>query len=226
MELELVLYSISIYVLLGVYGASGIYMLLKYFISTKSEVKSTEKRLFLLYGFFFIFLMVGRIFLFIFDFYLTEFDISNISDFEFLIWKIGISFQVFSYSFLFALMEKRIMKGKDFYILLILYFIFYIIGMISSNLEDAGIYAFIATAFSIFIPLAYLYIAVKSQQHVRRKAILIFFGFMLIFFATSLDVEPILIMLNDLFGWSRIEVYTYISIIKTVAVVFFFLGFK
>ncbi len=226
MELDSIFYLGSIFLLLGVYLASGLYMFLKYYSAQKSEVKSSENRLFLLYGLFFTFLMIGRFCLFIFDFYLTHFDISNISDTEFLIWKIGLTFKIFGYSCLLILMEYRTLKQRDYYALAIFYFIFYILGMISNNIEDAGVYTFIATAFSIFIPIAYLYIAIKSQQKIRRKALLIFFGFMIFFIAMSLDVEPVLLTLMDVLNFTRIQVYVLINIVKTVAIVFFFFGFK
>ena len=224
--MENIQYLISIYTLLSVYFAAALFMFLKYIYSKKSEINSTRNRLYLLYGFFLILFMVGRIFLFIFDYYLTGFEYSNISALDFLIWKIGISFQMFGYATILSLMEYRILKQKDYYILVILYFLFYIIAMISSNLEDAGIYTVVAAFFSFFIPIGYLYIGIKSEQKIRRKAFLIFLGFMIFFSAMIFDLEPVILPLMNALNITRIQVFIFVNILKTGAIILFFLGFK
>lgn len=211
-------YLVSLIVVLSLYLSTVIYIWIKYYISIRKLEEGEKKDILpLVYGFIFLLFFIGRIFSFLFD-YTTELNPANYNPENMIFWKIGVSFQVFAFAIFFILIEIRVMKGRDKYILLILFFIFYLIGMITSNIT----FVVIAIVFSLYIPFAYLYIAKLSSGIVRRKAFFVFIGFLLFFISAILMASLIITMT----GLEPLLMHLISNLVKVVAIIFLFLGLK
>lgn len=184
----------------------GLYFIKNYFNLNKKKASEEKEYLPLIYGLSFIFLCVGQLFLAIFNL-ITEFDPTNWSLNNIYVWKIGVTFQLFGWGFLMILIGKKIIKGADKYIIVVLYFIFYAIGMIMIDIELSTTYVLVAMAFLVYILVAYVYVVAKNIGGIRKKAFYIFFGFIMLFIGTTICAELILNIITSLTSLERIHVY-------------------
>ena len=173
----------------------------------------------------FLFMGLGRLILAIFD-VVTEFDVANYDASNFFVWKIGSSVQLFGVGLWFLLMEKRVMKGRDKYLLIILYTAFIVIGMIMTDIILATTMVILGMFFAVYIPIAYVYIATQSDGSVRRKALLMLFGFLLVIFGSLLPSEQVIVPLTQVTGLLRIQVHDIAFFIIISGLVVLLMGTK
>ncbi|MBD3227057.1 MAG: hypothetical protein GF329_02630 [Candidatus Lokiarchaeota archaeon] len=127
----------------------------------------------------FIFLAFGRIVYVIFDFFLTEFDSFLYQQFS-TVWKIASIIQYIGIVILVFYSEKVIFSGKTKYLITIISIISIMISMFQLNFLMVQLWSGISTLFAtLFIPLSYLYLVLKSSGKIRKKAFAIFLGFIL-----------------------------------------------
>lgn len=221
-----ILYLLSIAFLLSFYGVFGAYFIVTFFLSNQGKELKQQNFLPLIYGLFFGFLMIGRIILFYFDYFLTHLDPINYNLSNLIIWKIGVSFQMFGYWCLFILMEKRVLKGKDKYLLVIISIVLYVIGMGFQDIILSTRFIMFSLYTTVYIPIAYLIIAKKSEGRVRIKAVGIFIGFLLIFLGMYLLSENYVAILVDSGLMTRYEIHIITNFMKCIGLGLFFFGFK
>jgi len=218
---HLVVFIISLIGLLCLYLIVSLYFLKKYQTINKERVSEQKDYFPMFYFVAFLFLSIGRLFLAIFD-VITEFDSNNYTLENFVIWKIGTAFQLCAWGLFFIVIEKKAMKGRDKYILFILYAVFCIIGVALNDIVLATNLIVVAFFFSIYIPFAYLYIVVVSDGAVRKKAMYAFLGFLIVLIGALLTGETVI----DLFGIERILMHPISYIVKAIGSIFLYLGFK
>jgi len=220
---DLFFYFTALSILLSCYFIFSLYLIRKYL----NINKDSEKKDYLpfTYAIAFIFFGVGRILMSIFDL-IVEFQPSNRTLENIVIWEIGTIFQILGYGLFFILMEKRVMKGRDKYILVILYFVFYFIGILLINTQMDTLFFTIALLLTIYIPFAYLYIAIKADGVVRKKGITIFFGFLVLGIGLALLTETPLMIISSEFGLDYIQIHGISNLIKSVGVCLLFIGYK
>ena len=218
---HLVLLIISLIALLCLYLTVSIFFLRKYLTINKERVSEQKDYFPMFYFVAFLFLSIGRLFLAIFD-VITEYDSGNYTLDNFVLWKIGTGFQLCAWGLFFIVIEKKAMKGRDKYILFILYAIFCIIGLVLNDIVWATNLIVVAFLFSIYIPFAYLYIVIVSDGAIRKKSLYAFLGFLLTLIGALVTGETII----DLFGIERILVHPIAYLIKAIGCILLFLGFK
>ncbi len=220
---DYVFYVVALILLISAYLIITSYQLRKHFKINKGSEKKDYFTL--VYAITFLFMGIGRLVLAIFD-VVTEFNSINYNDSNFWIWKIGSSIQLFGVGLWVLLMEKRVLKGKDKYILTILYSAFIIIGMLMIDILLATTLVILGMLFAVYIPAAYIYIAIKSDGVVRQKAILMFCGFLLIILGSLLPSEQIIAPLAEMTGLLRIQVHDIAFFVIICGIVLLFLGSK
>lgn len=154
--------------------------------------KDKENRLVLAVGLFFLFMGISRIILLFFDFFLTGLNPAYLQTYS-LVWTIGSIFVATGFGFFIIVADHNLFKGKDKYLLTIIYAVASTITLaipifiISETLSSVAIISAV-----LFIPISYLYVAIKSTGEIRRKALAVLFG--LVVFATGLLLlgEPII----------------------------------
>ncbi|TFG21695.1 MAG: hypothetical protein EU533_05135 [Promethearchaeota archaeon] len=181
--------------------------------------KGLEKKdyLPLIYGLVFISLLIGRIFSMIFDI-TTDYNPANYTEEDYFWWRIGISFQILAFALFFIVLEMRVMKGRDKYIPLILYFAFYLYGLITEQV----IYIMLALIFAAWIPIAYLYVAIQSDGNVRKRALLISFGIIIFMLAAILMSSVVIRAL----GMETLQMHFTANIMKIIAINLLYFGYK
>jgi len=201
---DLTVYIGILLLLLTAYIIISISQIRKYLKINKGSDK--KDYLPLTYGMAFLFMGLGRLILVIFDI-VTEFNSINYNDSNFWIWKIGVSIQLFGIGLWFMLMERRVLKGRDKYLLIIMYIAFIVFGLIMTDIVLASILVISGMGFAIYIPVAYIYIAIKSDGSVRKKALLMVFGFLLVILGSLLPAEQVIVPLSEMTGLLRIQVH-------------------
>ena len=218
---HLIFFIISLIALLSLFLMVSLFFLRKYLNINKERVSEQKDYFPMFYFVAFLFLSIGRLFLAIFD-VITEFDSSNYTLDNFVLWKIGSAFQVCAWGLFFYVIEKKAMKGRDKYILFILYAIFCIVGLALNDIVWATNIIVVAFLFSIYIPFAYLYIVIVSDGDVRKRASFAFLGFVIMLIGALLTGETVI----DIFGIERILVHPIAYLIKAIGCIFLYLGFK
>lgn len=217
-------YIISLLFLLAMYFIFGTFALKKYLMQKKEEGSAEEFNLF--YAFRFYFLGLGRFILAIFD-VITDFNSKNYHPSNIWIWKIGSGLQFIGVGVYFYLMEKRVMRGRDKYLLLIIFFALPAFGLIfMQEVETATIFIALGLIVGIYVPLAYLYIAKISDGEVRKKALYIFLGFVIMVVGSSLPAEQVISVLTQITPLVRIQVHVIAFWTIICGGVFLFLGVK
>ena len=223
----LIIYFIALGLLLFTYFFVGQYFLRKYYRLKKNEPNNKELYLVsFIYGLIFIIFPIGRIFFTIFDF-MTEFNVPENWTLEnLIIWKIGSILQIFSIGLLVFLIEKRVMHGKDKYVIFFIHFTFFVIGVFSPDLIMATLFFFLATIFILYLPIAYGYIAIISDGVIRKKAIYALVGIIILLLGIWMLDEYILVLIVDAIGFERMLIHAISHFIKIVGVILFFMGLK
>ncbi len=210
-------YLISLILLLGIYFTTASYSVYIYKTEEKGEKTGWESYAVLIYGVILALLGIGRLFCALFD-VLSDFTAPELMPDYLYFWKIGISLQTAGFGLFFILIEKLVMKGRDKYLLFIGFITFFLIGMILNN----NIYLIVSNIFALWIPIMYIYIAAKSEGDVRKKALYVFFGILLIFGGSLFITAPIM----QLLGIEFLLVHTIAYFVKSFGVILLFLGFK
>ena len=222
--LSIAFYFTSLIILVSVYFVVGL-LFLNQFKNTYKITPEKKNYLPLSHAFAFIFFGIGRIIFSLFDF-TTDFDEANIILDVLYIWKIATTFQMIGYFIFFIIMEKRIMKGKDKYLLVVATFIFYLISMMMQDVTLATNILFIGVVIILYIPFAYLYIAIVSEGKIRKKGIYLFSGFIILFLTSLFLAHPFVLAMSNMSGLDKMQIHGIILLLKVPACLFLYLGYK
>ena len=141
--------------------------------------KFTEKtKIQLAFCFFFLSLGIGRAILVYADYFITELIIEQYL-YNQVIWKIANFFVIMGLGFLILVSEYAVFKGKDYYLFTIGYAIVIIIAIFFiQDFYTVQNFTSGAVGFAAFIPISYIYLAIKFPM-VRRNVILLLGGFLI-----------------------------------------------
>lgn len=191
----------------GVVLTLGISLLffLKYF-------KSTEKtRNQLAFCFVFLCLAIGRAILAYSDYFITGLDLNAYQSFQ-LIWKVATLFEIVGLGFLIIVSEYAVFRGKDYYVFIIGYTIIVIISMfIIQDFFLAQLVSVAAVGFAAFIPISYIYLAIKLPM-ARRNITMLLLGFIIFGFGLVLISAGIV----NLLGLENIHLLYLVSAIVQI----------
>ncbi len=221
--LLLAIFLIPLIALLSLYLLVGIIFLKTYFKLKPTWGDGKKDYLHFLQGLFFILFFAGRLVLAIFD-VINESSGENVTPETLLLWKAGILIFMMGYGVFFFVMEMRILKGKDKYIPFILYCIILLIGLIIPDIPITSNCIMAATALSLYIPIAYFYIAIVSNGTVRKKALLVFIGIMVMYVATAMISEPFINIFKPIFENFQIHSISYS--IMSIGVILIYTGLR
>lgn len=133
----------------------------------------------------FLCLGIGRSILVYSDYFLTELDLNAYVTFQD-IWKIANLFEIAGLGFLILVSEYAVFKGKDYFVFIIGFTIVVIIAMfIIQDFFLAQTISVAAIGFAAFIPISYVYLAVKLPM-ARRNVIVLLTGFLVFGFGLIL----------------------------------------
>ncbi len=212
-EVSLALYAILIVFELRI----GVYFLNAY-------RKNRELNFIGAIGWFCIFMLSGRIFLIDFDYYLTEMNplLYPLYPTQY---KIAMGLEAVGLGFFLYVAERAIFQGKDKYLLIIGYTICNVIAIILTDFYLSQDFTTIGAFFIIFIPLSYLYLAIKNKGPLRTQSLIIVAG--VIFFAVGslLIGEDVMGILRISFGTPYLVHILSISM-KLVGIIFVYKGFS
>jgi hypothetical protein len=143
------------------------------------RLKFTEKtKIQLAFCFFFLCLGIGRAILVYADYFITELIVVEYFNNQ-LIWKIANFFVIVGLAFLILVSEYAVFKGKDYYVFTIGYAIVIIIAIFFiQDFYTVQNFTSAAVGFAAFIPISYIYLAIKFPM-VRRNVILLLGGFLI-----------------------------------------------
>ena len=223
---DLIHFLIIFSVLFCLYLFVGLYFLRKYILLNR-EVKTpgNENYIPLLFFFTIILIGIGHLFIVIHDLK-TEFSTINLNINNLVLYIIGLVFLLIGFSVYFFLTEVKIMQGRDKYILAILYFTLNIISIILTGTYIGFLFIVLGAMIFLYLPFVYLYLAIKSDGKVRKKALSIFFGSILIFLSYAMYIEPFFTNLKSLTGLVDIQMEVIINYVRIMALLFIFYGFK
>lgn len=194
-------------------------------MSKKEKSSGNENYVPLLFFFIIVLIGIGHLFIVIYDLN-TEFSKINLNINNMVLYKIGVSFLFIGFGVYFFSTEKKVMHGRDKYVLTILYSIVFVIGIISTDYNITVIIIILGSMIFLYLPFAYLYLAIKSDGKVRRKALSIFFGSILIFLSVVIYAEPFFTNLKNLTGLVDIQLEIIINYERILALLLIFYGFK
>ena len=222
--IDWIFYYIVLIFLLIMYVFFGAFSLRRFLNEKESDREIANLQLF--YGLAFIFNGIGRFVLAIFD-TITEFDAANYNPFTLIYWRIGSGLQILGVGMYFYLMEKRVMKGRDKYLLLIIYFLLPTIGIFFiPDIVTATLLIIFGMLFAIYIPVAYLYIANISDGIVRKRALLIFLGLLVMILGSFLPAEIVIVPLTQYTLLERIHVHIIAFAVIIIGGIILFYGVK
>lgn len=223
---SIILYSVVTIFIVIIYAFMSVYFAKKY-ISSKKEEGFKEHAFALILFVSFLLLLIGRIFISIFD-YSNNFESTVGLDISELIYfKIGITLQLIALGFLLININRQTLKGKDKYFITVIYFAIVLLAIISNDIFLTTLYIFIALMYAGYIPFGYLYIAKISAGNLRRKGIYIFIGFLIFFFGTALGTEQSVVIIRAVFvDLHRIHIYSAGIFAKYFGLLFMFEGYK
>ncbi|HMF34040.1 MAG TPA: hypothetical protein VKK79_21625 [Candidatus Lokiarchaeia archaeon] len=175
-------------------------------------------------GLMYLFVAAGRVMLIIFDFYLTDFTYALYGDYL-TYYKIAIGMYAAGLGFLIYVAERAIFQGRDKYVFLIGYAFFNILSMVPPDVDTITIFVTIGDLFILFVPISYIYTAIKTKGPFRTQANYIWVG--IAFFAAGAFVigEGPMNILQGILG-TRYAVHIISVIFKMVGVVLIYRGFS
>jgi hypothetical protein len=152
----------------------------------QKHLKFTEKtKIQLAFCLVFLCLAIGRGILIYSDYFLTELDLNAYITFQ-TVWKIANLFEIAGLGFLILVSEYAVFKGKDYFVFIIGFTIVVTIAMgIIQDFFLAQTVSVAAIAFAAFIPISYIYLAVKLPM-TRRNIVLLLIGFLVFGFGLVL----------------------------------------
>ena len=174
---------------------------------------------------------LGRIVFIFFDYIFTLHQLSLYQTYQ-NIWKLASFFILIGFGFLIIVSEYRLFKGKDLYVFFWGFLIVAILGLIAPYFVWAENLINLAILFALFIPIGYIYLAIKLPGEIRKGIVVALIG--IIIFVISLIINKIEIMesfaalissfiaipylINDL--------YLMAAVLQTIGVVITYFGFK
>lgn len=212
-EVSLALYAILIVIELRI----GVYFLNAY-------RKNRELGFIGAIGFFFLFMLTGRILLIYFDYYSTNMDPLLYLEF-FTQYKIATGLQAVGLGLFLYVAERALFHGKDKYVLIIGYGIFQILAAILPDFALSQTMTTVGTLFIIFIPLSYIYTAIKGKGPIRTQSLFLVTGVILFAVGALIIGEAITSILKVVFG-SPYPVHIISVIMKLFGVVIVYKGFN
>ncbi len=120
---------------------------------------------------------IGRILLTYFDYFLTEMNPADYVNHQEM-WKLATLFELAGLGFLILVSDYAVFKGKDYYGFFIGFVIVICVGLFYPEFLTAQNIIVGALLFAIFIPLSWIYLAVKLPD-LRGSIALIFIGFII-----------------------------------------------
>ncbi len=151
--------------------AISLYLGVKY---QKSEEKNKIK---LAFSLMFLSLAISRLLLMYFDYFITGLNPALYSDHQ-LFWRLATLFQLLGLGFLIVVSEYAVFRGKDYFIFTIGFLIVVFVGMLIPDFFMAQNVTVYAVAFAAFIPVSWIYLAIKLPL-ARKNTLLIILGFLL-----------------------------------------------
>ncbi len=212
-EISLALYAILIVIELRI----GVYFLNAY-------RKNKELGFIGAIGLFFLFFLAGRVILVIFDYYLVNMDPALYVTY-FTQYKFATGLQAIGLGFFLYVAERALFQGKDKYVLIIGYSIFSILAAVLPDFNLSQTMTTVATFFIIFIPLSYIYTAIKGKGPIRTQSLLLVTGVILFAVGALLIGEAVMSSLRVVFG-SPYPVHIISIIMKLVGVIIVYKGFS
>ncbi len=211
-ELSLCFYTVLIFLELGI----GLYF-------WNANRKNKELKMIGSIGFFFSFVAVGRILLIVFDYYMT---VMNYALFEtyFPFYKFATDVQAVGFAFFIFVAEQSVFQGKDKYSFLIGYVICQLLATIIPTFDLSQTLTIVAGLFVLFIPISYIYAAIKAKGPFRTQVLFIIFGVAFFAAGTLLLGEGVMQSLEPLLG-SRYAVHILSVGLKLIGVLIVYRGF-
>ncbi len=207
--------AISIW-LLGVGIAIGVFIILI------RNYRNSEERTRIKLAFCLIFLCLGlaRIFLVYFDYWLTGLNPVNYDAHQ-AFWRFAMLFYFAGLGFLILTSENRVFQGRDYYVFSLGYSIGIIICLVIPDFAASQNALNYVVIFAAFIPISYIYLAVKLPM-ARKNITILFIGitlFMVFNFILSADVVSTL-------GISASVLYFICAIFQTLGITILGVGIK
>ncbi|MHA1264860.1 MAG: hypothetical protein ACTSRS_06450 [Candidatus Helarchaeota archaeon] len=131
----------------------------------------------LAFGILFLCLGIGRSFLIYFDYFLTHLNPAEYENYQ-IVWKLATLFLLIGLGTLILVSEHAVLEGKDYYIFFIGFAIITCGVMIVPDFILSQTLGTAAIAFAVFIPISYIYLAIKLPPS-RKNIALIFTGFII-----------------------------------------------
>ncbi len=175
-------------------------------------------------GMFFGFMAAGRVLLVVFDYYLTVMTYS-LYEANFTFYKIAVDLQAIGLGFFLYVAERALFQGRDKYLFLIGYSFcqFAATIILDFNLSQGMIT--VAGLFVLFIPISYIYTAIKAKGPIRTQLLFIIYGVALFSAGTLLLGEGLMKFLEPLLG-SRYAVHILSIVLKLFGVALVYHGFR
>ncbi|MDD1779481.1 MAG: hypothetical protein LUQ65_15065, partial [Candidatus Helarchaeota archaeon] len=149
---------------------------------------------------------IARALLIYFDYVLTQLNPLEVVNYL-VFWKISCLFLMGAFGSIIFASEHAVFKGKDFYVFVIGYLVFFSIGIASFDVLVADTFMLFAMMFAGFIPLSYIYLAYKYPA-ARGNIALLFIGFAMfcvgVLMAFTTIVAMFLPMIHELYLMSAV----------------------
>jgi hypothetical protein len=173
-------------------------------------------------------LVISRIFLVIFDFYLTRFDLTTYTiNKNVWIWKIGGIFANLGLIPVSYIVDKKILQGKFKGILALWIFIWSIVVLVYpvnvfQDFEIASTFLMVSNLGALIVPGVFIKMIRDTTGTLKSYAILFLVGLIMYILAALIVNAAILTRLNTLFGQGiEITLYSLQAVFKIVGLVMF-----
>ncbi len=175
-------------------------------------------------GLFCIFILAGRTLLVIFDYYWVEMNPALYLNY-FTEYKIATGLQSVGLGFFLYVAERALFNGKDRYLLILGYIVCNALAAILTDFNLSQTFTTVGALFVIFIPLSYIWLAVKNKGPIRTQSLFIVTGVIMFALGSLLIGEAIMGILRELFG-NPYVVHILSVFLKLVGVQIVYKGFS
>ena len=141
------------------------------------------------------------------------------------LFRIELLISIIGNDFLLAITLRLFFKLKGSILYFLLSQPFWIVGIVNPDYEVMMTLVFIGNCFFLYIPIAYAYLAVKSEGKVRRKAITVVILFCLYLLGSLMGTGLVNSFFKALLG-SQGVIFVYVNYIYLVAGLLLFYAFK
>ena len=201
----------------------GVYFLKKY---SRNRKKIEFNYMNIIYALFYILICIGQGIYFYYLTFLTDFNPVLYDSFmEYFI--AGSAFHVAGLSVILLITERRILKGKDKYLLFISVIFIVILIFLSKTRKEAENLTLLGCALAMILPLfLWLYLVFKTVGAIRKNAALIFFGIIIYLLGMLASVSGINAFFVELTGLENRWIYSVGYIIRITAMFLLARGFN